>query len=73
MKIVAYLIPLAGLLVLGACNSPNASNAPIDPRPSAATTQKAAPTKIVGYSDQNQGAPGYGEGLGDVGGGGHHH
>jgi hypothetical protein len=73
MKIVAYLVSLAGLLMLGACNSPNASNAPIDPRAAAAATQKPAPTKIVGYSDQGQGAAGYGEGLGDAGGGGHHH
>jgi hypothetical protein len=71
MKIVASLLCLAGLLTLGACNSPTAPNA-VDPR-AAPAAQKPAPKKIVGYSDQGPAAAGYGEGLGDSGGGGHHH
>ena len=73
MKIVARLIALAGLFMLGACNSPNASSAPVDARAAGTPTPKAGPAKIVGYSNRSEAAPGYGEGLGDAGGGGHHH
>lgn len=70
MKIAAYLISLAGLLTLGACNTPNAA---VTPRAEAASAPRVGPAKIVGYSTDPASTPGYGEGLGDAGGGGHHH
>jgi len=73
MKIVAILVPLAGLLTLGACNSPNPSSASAAASAPAAQPQKSGPKKIVGYADPSQATASYGEGLGDAGGGGHHH
>ena len=74
MKIIACLLPLAGLLMLGACNSPSATKAEPVPRAAAAPAPDKKPAKkIVGYSNEPQASPGYGDDSGPSGGGGHHH
>jgi hypothetical protein len=69
MKLISSII-LIGALSLGGCNSSAPSNAPVDPRAAAVSN---ANRKIVGYSNDPQAAPSYGDAAGGGGGGGGHH
>ncbi|QGM46426.1 hypothetical protein [Methylocystis heyeri] len=70
MKPISLIVALFGAAALVGCNSPKAA---IDPNAAAQTAPNAGSRKIVGYSNDPQAAPSYGDAAGGGGGGGGHH